>query len=74
LTNILTNIKDAAQLRETKMIRIVQHQAETALQVLARARGAQDMAVVAACIRVRQAFLNGQRVDRQDIALVEAFA
>lgn len=56
------------------MIRIAEYQADQALNVLPQARANGDNAVINACIRVREGWLLGQRVDRADLATVAAFA
>lgn len=54
-------------------VRVWKFLAEAALNVLPGARDCQDAAVINACVRVRQGWLLGRRVDRSDADLVQAF-
>ena len=56
------------------MSRVAQFRADMAREVLEAAKDAGDETVIAACRRVRQAWLLGRRVDRADLELIEAFA
>ena len=50
--------------------RVADFQAQIAGWLREMARDAGDMAVVAVCSRVRQAWLHGQRVERADLLLI----
>ena len=54
--------------------RVARFQAEMARELLPRARDTQDPLVIAACIRVRNCWLLGHRVAKEDLELVEAFS
>ena len=56
------------------MRRVAQYQADMAMDVLAAAHDAGDALVIAACRRVRAAWLLGHEVARADLELVETFA
>ena len=51
--------------------RVADFQAQIAGWLREMARDAGDMAVVAVCNRVRQAWLLGQRVERADLLLID---
>ena len=53
--------------------RVAEYQADMALNMLPLARANADAAVITACVRTRQAWLNGGRVLRSTLNMVEAF-
>ena len=59
---------------EKTMVRVAKFRAEMALEVLEAAKDAGDEMVTAVCRKVRTAWLLGHRVDRAELALIEAFA
>jgi hypothetical protein len=56
------------------MIRVAKFRAEMASEVLEGARHNNDAIVIAACVRIRQGWLLGRKVAREDLALVEEFS
>jgi hypothetical protein len=56
------------------MIRVAKFRADMARDVLDAAKDAGDEMVIAACRRVRQAWLLAHKVSRSDLDLIEAFA
>ena len=53
--------------------RVAEFQADMALKLLPLARANADATVITACVRTRQAWLNGGRVQRSTLNVVEAF-
>jgi hypothetical protein len=62
--------KAAAMKTNSSLRRVAAFQAEIARRLREMARDAGDMAVVAVCNRVRQAWLGGERVERADLLLI----
>ena len=52
---------------------VAEFQADMALKLLPLARANADATVITACVRTRQAWLNGGRVLRSTLNVVEAF-
>ena len=56
------------------LVRVAAFRAEQARELLPLARENPHSPVGGACVRVRRAWLLGERVDRADIALIEEFS